>query len=395
MLVLKNARLLPFLTENFDEELADIVLDCTVIKDIFPAGNVQPDDAETLDLEGKTLLPGMADLHMHLYFSSDNFAAVAARSQNNYVFDSVQYATEFLHQGFTTLRDCGNPYYVANAVRDAVNAGIIPGPRIFACGEILTPYAKGNSSFPNLYAEVNTPGEILKEVRLQHANGVDFIKYMATGSVANLTGVPGELISTRDEVFALQRAAESVGKTTAVHCHGWEGIRFCAEAGINTIEHASMIDDESIEIILKNNGKTSIVPTLDPVVQMHRGFECGDMPQIIMDKIGEVYDNIPKIVNASRAGVLTGWGTDVSMSFFARNPGYEFSCRQEAGYTNREILMQATINGAKILGIDDRLGTIKAGKLADLVVIDGKPDEDISVMQRYPYAVFKEGVRYF
>ena len=146
------------------------------------------------------------------------------------------------------------------------------------------------------------------------------------------------------------------------------------------------------EIILQK-GKTAIVPTLDPVVQLHRGHECGALPQIILDKIGEVYDNIPKIVAASRAGVLTGWGTDVSMGFFMRNPGYEFSCRQEAGYSNEEILKQATINSAKIMHLEEQLGTVKEGKLADLVVIDGRPDEDLTAMYRHPWAVYKEGKR--
>ena len=391
MTVLQNARLISWLTEGFSERTADIVLDGKRIREILPAGSFRG-EAEKIDLAGKSVLPGLFDLHMHLYFSSDNFAAVAARSQNDYVFDSIAYAKEYLRQGFTTIRDCGNPYYVANAIRDAVSAGIIDGPRIFSCGTILTPYAKGNDSFPNLYAEVNTSEEILKECRRQNADGVNYIKYMATGSVANLTGAPGELICSRGEVFALQESAESVGLTTAVHCHGWEGIRYCAEAGVNTIEHASMIDEESIDIILKK-GKTAIVPTLDPVVQLHRGYECGEMPQIILDKIGEVYDNIPKIVAASRAGVLTGWGTDVSMAFFKRNPGYEFGCRKEAGYTNREILEQCTINSAKIMDLDDRLGTIRAGKLADLIVVDGNPDEDISAMEKLPIAVFKEGKR--
>ncbi|MBQ6622375.1 MAG: amidohydrolase family protein [Mogibacterium sp.] len=395
MIAFKNARLVSYLTDGFDGELADLLLEDKKIAKIVPAGTLKaPEDAEVIDLAGKTVLPGMFDLHMHLYFSSDNFFWVAAKSQNDYIFDSIAYAKEFLRQGFTTIRDCGNPYNVGIALRDAVNAGIIDGPRICTCGTILSPYAKGNDTFPNLYAEVNNADEILKEVRRQNADGVDFIKYMATGSVANLTGVPGALITSRAECFALQEAAEASGLTTAVHCHGWEGTRYCAEAGINTIEHASMIDEESIEIILKK-GVTSIVPTLDPVVQMHRGDDCENMPKIIMNKIDEVYDNIPKIVAATRAGVLTGWGTDMSMSFIVNHPGYEFSCREEAGYTNEEILKQATVNSAKILGVDDRLGTIREGKLADLVVIDGKPDEDISAMYRYPAMVWKEGARKF
>lgn len=394
MIVLKNARLIPALTEGFSGDHGDIILDGKVIREILPAGT-GPDGAEVIDLQGKTLLPGLFDLHMHLYFSSDNFAAVALRTQNDYIFDAISYAKEFLRQGFTTIRDAGNPYYIGIALRDAIQSGIVPGPRIVSSGIILTPYAKGNESFPNLYKPVNSPQEMLAACRYEHARGVDYIKYMATGSVANLTGVPGELISSREEIFALQAAAESVGTPAMVHCHGTEGILYCAEAGISTIEHASMIDEACIEAILRRNGKTSIVPTLDPVVQIHRSDDGGAMPPIIHEKIELVYAHTRQIVQASRAGILTGWGTDVSMDFFADNPGYEFDARREIGYTNLEMLQQATINSAKILGMDDRLGTIKAGKLADLVVVEGRPDEDISAMLQYPFAVFKEGVRCF
>lgn len=401
MLIIRNARLIPELTGDLsvmmtDKGLmADLVIENGRFKEIAPAGSIEADGAEEMDLGGRTALPGMFDLHMHLYFSSANFAAVAQKTQNDYVFDSIRYANEMLRQGFTTIRDAGNPYYIGITLRDAINAGVITGPRIYTSGIILTPTAKGNDTFPNLYRELDDPSDLRQAVRAECAKGVDWVKYMATGSVANLTGVPGELITSIEELNALQAEADSRGVPTMVHCHGIDGIRLCAEAGINTIEHASMIDEEAIELILRNQGRTSIVPTLDPVVQMHRGDDCEDMPQIIMDKIDEVYSHTGDLVKATRAGILTGWGTDVSMSFFHNNPGYEFDVRSEVGYTNLEILEQATINSARILGVDDRLGTIEKGKLADLVVIDGNPDEDISVMTKLPDLVLREGRRMF
>lgn len=353
------------------------------------------DGCDVFDLKGKTLLPGMFDLHMHLYFSTDIFSAVALRSQNDFLFDAISYARRFLEYGYTTIRDCGNVYYIGIALRDAITSGVIDGPRIVTAGMCISPYAKGNDTFPNLYYEANTPEELLKACRDEYAKGVDFFKYMATGSVANLTGVPGALISSKKEIYAIQEAAESMGTYVAVHCHGEEGIALCAEAGIKTIEHASMIKDEHIERILKKGNITTLVPTLAPVVQMHRGEDCEAMPAIIMQKIDEVYRHSLGLVKASRAGVLTGWGTDVSHKFFAKHPGYEFNARQEIGYSNLEMLQQATINSAKILRLDHELGTIKVGKLADLVVVDGKPDEDISAMYQKPAAVYKEGKRYF
>lgn len=394
MLLIKNARLISYLTEGYCEGLADIVVENGQISAIVPAGKATvPGETEILDAEGKTVMPGMLDLHMHLYFSTDNFAALGAKSSNEYIFDGIQYANEFLRQGFTTIRDCGNAFDVGLALRNAVNAGIIHGPRIFTAGQCLSPYAKGNDTFPNLYCEVNTPEELLKACRREHAKGVDFVKYMATGAVSNLNGEPGELISSREEIFALQAAVEASGVYAGVHCHGKEGILYCAEAGIHTIEHASMIDDECIDMILKKNGRTAIIPTLDPVVRLHRGEDCGELPASIFASIEKVYAHTADLVAATRAGVLTGWGTDSSYTFFASHVGYEFGARQEAGYTNEEMLKQATINGAKVLGLDKELGTIKEGKLADMIIVDGEPDKDISVMQKYPVAVFKEGKR--
>ena len=392
MLVLKNARLIPTLTEGYDGQTADVIVDGARIHELRPCGG-RYEDCETLDLDGKTLLPGMLDLHMHMYFSSDDFAAVALRGQNQYVLDSIDYLHEFLRQGFTTVRDVGNPYYIGVALRDAVAAGTVIGPRILTAGRCISPFAKSNDTFPNLYFEVNTPDEIRSACRYEYAQGVDFFKYMATGSVANLNGVPGAFISSQEELNALQAAAEAMNTHAAVHCHGTEGILCCARAGIHTIEHASMIDAACIDEILRQNGHTTIVPTLNPVVQIHR--DGGNMPSIIRSKIDEVYGHTGQLVAATRAGVLTGWGTDTSMAFFRAHPGFEFDARREIGYTPLEMLQQATINSARILGLEDRLGTIRAGKLADLVVINGKPDQDISAMLAYPAAVFKEGVRCF
>lgn len=391
-MILKKAFLIKELTEGFEKELADVVVEDGMIKEILPAGSCSS-CAEEYDLAGKTLLPGMFDLHMHLYFSTDDFAANALRGQNNYVFDSIDYAKEMLRQGYTTIRDCGNPHYIGLALRDAIAAGIVDGPRIISAGMCISPFAKGNDTFPNLYYEVNSPEGVRTACRDEYAKGVDFFKYMATGSVANLTGVPGELISSREEIFALQAAADAMGVSAAVHCHGKEGIHYCAEAGIKTIEHASMIDEEEVELILKMGNRSAIIPTLTPVIHLYLREDCDGLPPIILKKIDEVYAHAKSLVSASRSGVLTGWGTDISCDFFRTHIGYEFKARESVGYSNIEMLQQVTINSAKILGLDDCLGTVKVGKIADFVVVDGNPASDISVMRKYPAMVFKEGKR--
>ena len=388
--ILQNARLIPQLTENTELTYADLVLEDSRILEIRPAGGTY-ENACVADLAGKTVIPGMFDLHMHLYFYTADFNALALTTadRNAVLLHAMEYAKVFLRQGCTTIRDCGNPFDAGVTVREAIERGIIEGPRIHTAGLCLSPTAMGNNTFPNLYAEVNTPEEILAECRKEMATGIDFIKYMSTGAVGNAKGNPGAVITSREELAAVQHAAESLGTYVGSHCHSKQGILLCTEAGIHTIEHASDIDAECTELILKLGGRTTIVPTLDPIALMQAGLLNEDASSKI--RAAMVQEGVHPMLEASRAGVLTGWGTDVSKDFFDANPGCEFLLRSGRGYTNLELLQQATINSARILGVEQDFGTIAAGKIADLVVIDGNPDEDIQVMTKLPAAVFKGG----
>lgn len=386
MIVLKNARLVSYLTEDCPLETADIVIDGKEISGIYPTGT-DFGDCEKVDLAGKTVLPGILDLHMHLHFDTMDSHL---KKPYEYIISGISYAEEFLRQGFTTIRSCGDPYGVGFAVRQAERQGIVKAPRIFTSGGFISPTARGGEGPGTHFAD--GAAELQKACREEYAEGADFLKYMGTGSVASAEGEPGALICTREEMFTLQSMAEALGTYAAVHCHGKSGIMLCAEAGIRTIEHVSYIDDECIELILKKGGKSAIIPTLGPIGLLRGGMFKN---AAIAKKAGAQPVKKHKMLDASRAGILTGWGTDVSQDYYTENPGSEFALRSERGYTNQEILQQATINSAKIIGLEDRLGTVKVGKLADLIVVDGKPDEDISVMYKHPYAVYKEGRRYF
>ena len=387
-MILKNVRLIPYLTEDFEQEYADIVIRENKIEAILPAGSIQSD--EILDAKGKTLLPGLMDLHMHLYFSDGNFAALGAKSQNEQFVDSIAYARQYLDDGYTLIRDCGNTHQIGVAIRDAIARGLIDGPRVITSGKCITPTAKGNDTFPNLYLEVDDPERMLEVCRKEYVTGVDFLKYMATGSVANVTGEPGALVTTKEELFAIQKAAETLGTYVAVHCHGTSGIRLCIEAGIRTIEHASFMTQECIEMILERGNQSSLIPTLTPVCEMYEDVE-NSVPQYLKEKVASIFDAAHMLVNAERAGVKLGWGTDCSMKFSGHHTGYEFYARKKVGFTEQEILQQATINSAKILGLDEDFGTVKVGKYADLILVDGKPDEEISVMYQKPLLVIKGG----
>ncbi|MCC8067908.1 MAG: amidohydrolase family protein [Clostridiales bacterium] len=389
MIVLRNARLIHELTEGYIGQTADVAVENKTIQGIYPTGQ-KFTDCEEIDLQGKTLMPGMIDLHMHMYFSDDNFAALAAKTQNQQLISSIKYLRCYLENGFTTVRDCGNPGYIGVDLRDAIAEGIIEGPRVFTSGYCITPYAKGNDTFPGLYAEVNKPEDILGVCRKDFVHGVDFLKYMATGSVANVTGEPGELVTTREELFAMQRAADVLGTYVAVHCHGTSGIKLCVEAGIRTIEHASIMTDECIDLILKKGNKTALIPTLSPVVEIYEDAEH-TTPDYLKAKISDIYEAAKMLVVAEERGVLLGYGTDSSMKSSQAHIGYEFYARSKVGFRPIDILKQATINGAHILGMQDEIGTIKAGKRADLIVIAGNPDENISAMYAKPAFVMKDG----
>ena len=234
MTILHNCRLISILTEGYHGEFADVVLEHGLIDGIYPAGTApEPEGAETLDIKGMTLLPGLFDLHAHLMVVNQDWNYLMLRPQNQYLLDCVRYAKEYLRLGFTTIRDCGNDYYASVAVRDYIADGTITGSRVITSGKILSPTTKGNSSFGTLYKEVDSPSEMMKVCREEMANGVDFIKYMCTGAVLNLGGEPGAMVTTPEELSAIVRAADSLGTYIAAHCHGTRGINEAVKACIH------------------------------------------------------------------------------------------------------------------------------------------------------------------
>ena len=384
-LLISNARVIPKLTEGYAGEYADILIKGGQIAGIFPAGqsNVK---CEQIDVNGRTVLPGMIDLHTHLYFSKMDENYLIVRKQKDVLLDCIAYAQELLRQGFTLVRDCGNPYYTAAAVRNGAEAGLFAAPHILLCGYALSPGAPGNDE-STITVVADTQDEIVKAGRQQIAYGADFLKYFGTGTVGSEQGIPGAVLTTREELQKVNDVAKAYGKYASVHCHSKEGILLCADVGIRTIEHASDMDEECIERILKLGKETAIIPTLGPIGLMRSGM----LGERIAQKVKETSCEQKKMVEAGRRGILTGWGTDVSLDYYSANPGSEFLLRKERGWTNLEMLEQATINSAEIIGMEKKFGTIKKGKTADLVIVDGNPDKDIRVMTTYPWKVFKSG----
>lgn len=397
MLLLQNCRLIPELTEGFDERAGHVLIDGENISGIYPVSVVTelPEGATALDLCGMTLMPGMFDLHCHISFTHADFSDFFVRDVYDDFTDAIKYASTMLSYGYTTLRSCGSSYKVEVKTRDAVKSGLIRGPRIIASGHILSPTAKGNWQFPGMYIELDDPAAIPGKVRREIADGADFIKIMATGSVANPGGDPGELIITREETEVYVRSADSLGKYVAAHCHGKEGILLCIQSGVKTIEHATCIDGECIEEILRLGGKTALVPTFACMYGPYRAAVSGEAApgsREILEQCRWAFERAVKGIRlAWDAGVRTGWGTDNSLESFLKEPDSEFTARKEMGLSNTELLRQATIESAKIALLDDKYGTVKAGKRADLIAFRGRPDEDTTVFAKKPELVIKDG----
>lgn len=395
MLILKNCRIVSYLTEDFNQEYADIVIDGKIISGIFPCGEVKTTDIdEIIDICGRTVLPGFFDLHAHLMFSNQNWDYLMRRPEQIYLMEAIKFAKEYLRMGYTTVRDAGCDYYVSVNVRDYINSNVITGARIITSGKILSPTAVGNDSFGTLYEEFDDPGKALALCRREKARGVDFIKYMITGAVLNLGGVPGELVTTQEEVDAVVKAAKSLGMYVAAHCHGTDGIKAAIKAGVYTIEHASYMDQESVDMIAAYGNYSVVVPTFAIPFILSNELS-GPQPEEFRIKSQEASAAMAKSMRMCiDAGVQVGFGSDLDMASYMEYPGLEFLARYKSGFSPEEILKQATIQSAQIVGMDDKTGTIKAGKFADLAIIDGKPDKDITVMGNVPYMVFKEGRRF-
>ena len=397
MVVIKNCRLVAALTEGFSEEYADICIEGKCIKWILPAGQhpehciTGDEKAEVVDGKGRTLIPGLFEMHAHLYGFIFNPYELQCMDAGKIIFGALDFANEYLRQGFTTIRDCGSSYNCAASIRDAISAGIIKGPRIVSCGLIITPTETGNDTFSDLYAEADGAEEIRKKCRQELQKGNDFIKLMVSGAFMNEGAEPGIQIAEPEEIEAAVSAARRKGTYVCAHCHGTESVKAAVRAGVRTVEHGTYIDDEGISMI-KNSAYTYLVPT--GAVGLYCLDETNpDVSAELLEKSKKAAEiEIANINKAYQAGLKLGFGSDIDLAALRAHPGYEFIARKEYyTFNDLDILLQATKNSAEIMGMGDRLGTIQVGKLADLVLVDGKPDEDIYTLTKPPAMVMKEG----
>lgn len=368
-------------------------------------GFIKPgkDDA-LIDLTRKTVMPGLIDMHVHLESETSKDAALQRFTLNeaDIAFRSTLYAKRTLMAGFTTVRDLGGTG-VNTALRNAINQGLVEGPRIFSAGKSIATTG-GHADPTNGYRKdlmgdpgptegvINSPDEARDAVRQRYKDGADLIKITATGGVLSIAKDGSGPQFTDDELKAIVETAKDYGMHTAAHAHGPEGMKRAVLAGITTIEHGTLMTEEIMEL-MKERG-TFYVPTITA------GRFVGEQAKVpgyyhplVVPKATAIGPQIQKtFAIAYKKGVKIAFGTDAGVYFHGQN-GQEFGLMVEAGMPAIEAIKSATAVNAGILGMSDKIGTLEVGKFADIVATDENPLQNIKTMEKVTF-VMKDGVVY-
>lgn len=350
---------------------------------------LQENAKEIVDCGGKTLLPGLIDLHTHVTMLGGVGVSEAADPMQVLVAAAEQ-AGRYLQYGFTTIRDCGSIGRSANYVKRLIDKGLMEGPEILACGETLMPsVVSRRRSLASIIHFCDGTEEFRKGVREEVAELADFVKIYASGSAMNPTGVPKNPIMTFEEICAAVETAKANDLYVAAHCHADLAIRNCIEAGVHTIEHATYLSDETIGLLMETED-VYLVPTFSA---MYVSQTDPKEREFWLARLTPMLENCARAIEkAYRAGAKLGFGTDSAPVSPQYEKGVEFRYRKDYCHMeNVDILLQATKWNAQIAGIDKRVGEIKKGMQADLILVEGDPLEDLSVMYQPPVNVWKKG----
>lgn len=359
---------------------------------------------KTIDLKTKTVTPGWIDMHVHMEHETNPNRYLETYTFNpaDYAFQSVKYADVTLMAGFTTVRDLGGSG-VNVSLRNAINKGLIKGPRVYTAGKSIATTG-GHADPTNGYKKelMGDPGpaegvangteECRQAVRQRYKDGSDLIKITATGGVLSVAKSGKNPQFFEDEIEAIVKTAKDYGFKVAVHAHGEEGMKRAIRAGVNSIEHGTFMDDETIELFKKHG--TWYVPTITAGKAVGDSAKIpGYYPPVVVPKALETGPQIQKtFAKAYKAGIKIAFGTDAGVYKHGMN-WLEFGYMIEAGMTPMDAIKSATISAADLLGEKDKLGSIEVGKLADIVAVDGDPLKDPKAFGKVVF-VMKDGIVY-
>jgi len=378
----------------------DILVENGAIKAVGRKGTLGASGAAKIDMKGAFLLPGLSDSHVHLTSRSDlhGYRRLAVSTPRSAI-SGVANAEKTLRAGFTTVRNLGGPGFADVDLKDAIDTGEIPGPRIIPAGQSIgiTGGHCDNNLLP--YEDhaigggvADGPWAVRQKVRENKKYGAEVIKFCGTGGVLSKGTTIGAQQFTLEEMQAIVSEAHELGMKVAVHAHGAKGIQTALEAGVDSVEHASLISDESLALAVKQGTFLSMDIYVSDFI-LGEGEAAGILPESLEKEkiVGQAQRE--RFQAATRAGAKIAFGTDAGVYTHGLN-ARQFALMVKWGMSPAEAIRAATLGNAELFGLKDQIGSLAVGKRADIIAVDGDPLADVRQLEDVDF-VMKDGAVFY